>query len=110
MTDFQPKPCGQGIRIRAFSCERGTTVKRNIVILVVGVAALGVFLWQMPDPGRDGRVTLKEIQARIAREKAELKAELAAAGRPYETGTLQQKWGHANRYYTYEPQKAAVTG
>ncbi len=68
------------------SSERSTFMKRRVVILVIAIAVLGVCIWQMPNRGDDGRVTMEEIQAKIAREKAELKAAVRARAVPQRVG------------------------
>ena len=77
-------------------------MRRKIFILVIAVAVLGVCIWQIPNWGDQGRVSMEEIQAKIKREKTELKAELAASGQPYEPGQLPNEWGYAQRAYPYD--------
>ena len=77
-------------------------MRRTVVILVIAIGLLGICIWQLPRWTDDGRVTMEEIQAKIKHEKAELKAELAAAGKPYEPGQFPNQWGYAQRAYPYD--------
>jgi hypothetical protein len=77
-------------------------MRRRIIVLIVAVAALGVCIWHLPEWQGGGQVTMEEVEAEIAREKAELKAELAASGRPYEPGQFPNQWGYAQRAYPYD--------
>jgi photosystem II stability/assembly factor-like uncharacterized protein len=76
-------------------------MRRAIIVLVVGAAVVGVCIWLIPDRWGGGRESMEEIQARIAGEKAELKAELAAEGKPYEPDQFPNEWGYAQRAYPY---------
>jgi photosystem II stability/assembly factor-like uncharacterized protein len=77
-------------------------VRRLIVILVICVVGLGLGMWLMRYKAEVGSVTLEDIQARIAAEKAEIKADLAKAGRPYEPGQFPNEWGFMQRAYPYD--------
>ena len=67
-------------------------MRRSIAILVIAIIGVGLGTWLMQTQEEGGKVTMEEIQARIKHEKAELKAELAQAGRPYEPGQFPNQW------------------
>ena len=77
-------------------------MRRGKVIVVIALVGVGLGIWLMHEHGNGGRVTMEMVQAKIKHEKAELKAELAAAGRPYEPGQFPNRWGYAQRAYPYD--------
>jgi photosystem II stability/assembly factor-like uncharacterized protein len=77
-------------------------MKRIITVLIILVAALSVTIWLAEKPGRRGKFTMEEISRKIKDEKTELKAELAARGKPYEPGMFPNEWGYIQRAYPYD--------
>jgi photosystem II stability/assembly factor-like uncharacterized protein len=73
---------------------------------LIAVLALAV-LWTVQFAGpadsvADGPVTLAEIDARAARLKADMKAELASEGKLYEPGAFPNDWAFVQRAYPYD--------
>ena len=73
------------------------------LIAVLALAALWTIqIAGTADTAADGSVTLAEIDARAARLKADMKAELAADGKLYEPGALPNDWAFVQRAYPYD--------
>jgi photosystem II stability/assembly factor-like uncharacterized protein len=77
-------------------------MRRNIIVIVTLLAVGLVGIWLARGPGHSGKVSFEEIQATIRSEKAEIKAELAASGQPYEPGQFPNEWGYVQRAYPYD--------
>jgi len=69
--------------------------------LVLAAAIFGVTQHLSTEPQAE-TYTAAEVATRIKAEKTELKAEMAAAGTPYEPGCLPNDWAHAQRAYPYD--------
>jgi photosystem II stability/assembly factor-like uncharacterized protein len=81
--------------------ERRDDVKRLAVICVIAGVGIGMGLWALSEHGGAQRVTLQDIQAKIAREEADTRTQLAAEGRPCEPEQSPNEWGFIQRAYPY---------
>jgi photosystem II stability/assembly factor-like uncharacterized protein len=76
-------------------------VRRTIAIVVIAVVGVMLGIWLVYERGDTGKVTMEDIQAKIAGEEAEPNTDLAA-DTPQESGQFPNDWGFKQRAYPYD--------